>query len=82
MGYGSIGGTACPRRTSYGVDGSARANWCPLSGSEHAWFEGRGPMCSLLAFIDDATTRIMALRFAASESAADLTAAGFCEIFE
>ncbi len=40
-----------------------------IDGSEHAWFEDRAPMCSLLAFIDDATGRIMALRFVASESA-------------
>jgi hypothetical protein len=42
-----------------------------IDGSEHAWFEGRAPMCTLLAFIDDATSRIMALRFVASESAFD-----------
>lgn len=30
-----------------------------LDGSPHAWFEGRGPSCTLLAFIDDATNRIM-----------------------
>ena len=42
-----------------------------IDGSEHVWFEGRAPMCSLLAFIDDATSRIMALRFVASESAFD-----------
>ncbi|MGH8163257.1 MAG: ISNCY family transposase, partial [Rhodanobacteraceae bacterium] len=42
-----------------------------IDGSEHAWFEGRGPVCTLLAFIDDATSRIMLLRFVASESAFD-----------
>jgi hypothetical protein len=42
-----------------------------IDGSEHAWFEDRGSVCSLLAFIDDATSRIMALRFAVSESAFD-----------
>lgn len=30
-----------------------------LDGSPHAWFEDRGPYCTLLAFIDDATSRIM-----------------------
>ncbi|MBV8455871.1 MAG: ISNCY family transposase, partial [Acetobacteraceae bacterium] len=40
-----------------------------IDGSEHAWFEDRGPACTLLAFIDDATSRIMQLRFVASESA-------------
>ena len=39
-----------------------------VDGSEHRWFEGRGPMCTLLVFIDDATSRLMQLRFAPSES--------------
>lgn len=30
-----------------------------LDGSPHAWFEDRGLYCTLLAFIDDATSRIM-----------------------
>jgi len=30
-----------------------------LDGSPHLWFEDRGPSCTLLAFIDDATSRIM-----------------------
>ena len=30
-----------------------------LDGSPHAWFEGRAPACTLIAFIDDATSRIM-----------------------
>lgn len=30
-----------------------------LDGSPHDWFEGRAPSCTLLAFIDDATGRIM-----------------------
>src|SRR5271166_4682291 len=42
-----------------------------IDGSEHAWFEGRGPVCTLLAFVDDATSRLMALRFGASESTFD-----------
>ncbi len=40
-----------------------------IDGSEHAWFEDRGPPCTLLAFVDDATSRLMELRFVASESA-------------
>ena len=40
-----------------------------IDGSEHAWFEGRGPGCTLLAFGDDATSRLMLLQFVASESA-------------
>jgi len=42
-----------------------------IDGSEHAWFESRGPMCTLLAFVDDATSRLMTLRFVVSESAFD-----------
>ena len=40
-----------------------------IDGSEHAWFENRGPTCTLLAFVDDATSRLMLLRFVVSESA-------------
>jgi len=34
-----------------------------IDGSEHRWFEDRGPACSLLVFIDDATGKLMQLRF-------------------
>ncbi|ALG74237.1 transposase [Azospirillum thiophilum] len=40
-----------------------------IDGSEHRWFEERGDPCTLLVFIDDATGRLMQLRFVASESA-------------
>ncbi len=39
-----------------------------IDGSEHAWFEDRGPKCSLLVFIDDATSILMELMFVTSES--------------
>lgn len=39
-----------------------------LDGSEHWWFEDRGPQCTLLVFIDDATSRLMHLQFVQSES--------------
>ena len=39
-----------------------------IDGSDHAWFEGRGPACTLLVFIDDATSRLMQLHFAPTES--------------
>jgi Winged helix-turn helix len=42
-----------------------------IDGSEHAWFETRGEICTLLAFVDDATSRLMQLQFVASESAFD-----------
>jgi hypothetical protein len=37
-------------------------------GSPHAWFENRGPRCTLICFIDDASSRLLA-RFALVESA-------------
>ena len=30
-----------------------------LDGSDHDWFEGRGPRCVLIIYIDDATSRIL-----------------------
>jgi hypothetical protein len=40
-----------------------------IDGSDHRWFEQRGEACTLLVFIDDATGKLMQLRFVASESA-------------
>src|SRR3954469_11915490 len=40
-----------------------------IDGCEHPWFEDRGPPCTLLVFVDDATSRLMHLRFVPSESA-------------
>jgi hypothetical protein len=39
-----------------------------IDGSEHRWFENRARPCTLLVFIDDATGRLMQLRFVESES--------------
>lgn len=39
-----------------------------IDGSPHDWFEGRGPRCTLIVFIDDATSRLMALRFVPAET--------------
>jgi transposase len=39
-----------------------------IDGSDHRWFEDRAPPCTLLVFIDDATSRLMELRFVPSES--------------
>jgi len=39
-----------------------------LDGSPHDWFEGRGSRCTLLVFIDDATSQILWLEFVKSES--------------
>jgi hypothetical protein len=42
-----------------------------IDGSEHWWFETRGPQCTLLVYIDDATSRLMHLQFVESESTFD-----------
>ncbi len=39
-----------------------------IDGCEHWWFEDRGPQCTLLVFVDDATSRLMHLQFVESES--------------
>src|SRR6195952_1908889 len=49
------------RRESYG-------ELIQMDGSDHRWFEQRGEPCTLLVFIDDATSKLMQLRFVASES--------------
>jgi len=46
-----------------------------IDGSDHEWFEDRAPRCTLLVFIDDATSRLMELRFCPSESTFDYFAA-------
>jgi hypothetical protein len=38
-----------------------------VDGSIHDWFEGRGPRCWLIAFVDDATSQILWAQFAAAE---------------
>lgn len=39
-----------------------------IDGSDHAWFEERGPKCTLLVFIDDATGQLMELCFVPDET--------------
>ena len=45
-----------------------------IDGSEHAWFEDRGPKCTLLVYIDDATGQLLELRFVPHE-----TSFAYCE---
>lgn len=37
-----------------------RGELIQLDGSHHDWFEGRGPRCVLMAYIDDASSRVFA----------------------
>lgn len=39
-----------------------------IDGSDHRWFEDRGPACTLLVFVDDASSTLMHLQFVRSES--------------
>jgi hypothetical protein len=39
-----------------------------IDGSPHDWFEGRAEKCTLLVFVDDATSRLMYLQFVAAET--------------
>lgn len=45
-----------------------RGELVQIDGSLHDWFEGRGPRCCLIAFIDDATSEVMEARFVPVES--------------
>jgi transposase len=46
-----------------------------IDGCDHEWFEDRGPRCTLLVYVDDATGRLMELRLVRSESTFDYFAA-------
>ena len=52
-----------PRRPRFG-------ELVQIDGSPHAWFEDRGPPCTLIVFVDDATSRLLALRFEPAETTA------------
>ena len=39
-----------------------------IDGSPHDWFEGRGPSCTLIVYVDDATSRLLAAGFFAAET--------------
>lgn len=39
-----------------------------IDGSDHAWFEERGPKCTLLVYIDDATGQLLELWFVPDET--------------
>ena len=45
-----------------------RGELVQIDGSPHDWLENRGPRCTLIVFIDDATGALLGLRLAPSES--------------
>jgi hypothetical protein len=48
-----------------------------LDGSKHDWFEGRAPRCTLLVFIDDATSKIVWAEFVTGESVENVMHASY-----
>ena len=50
---------------------ACRGELIQIDGSYHHWFEDRGPRCTLLVYIDDATSELMELSFADVESTFD-----------
>ncbi len=46
-----------------------RGELIQIDGSDHEWFEDRAGRCTLLVFVDDATSELMELLFCESESA-------------
>ncbi len=48
-----------------------RGELIQIDGSKHWWFENRGPQCTLLAYIDDATSQLLHAAFVPSESTFD-----------
>jgi hypothetical protein len=71
MGCGRTVGIVSRRRISRAGGAIGLGELVQIDGSEHVWFEDRGPPCTLLAFVDDATSRLMQLRFVTAESAFD-----------
>jgi len=53
-----------PRQTAFG-------KLIQIDGSTHDWFEGRSEPCTLIAFIDDATSKITVLHFCVAETTFD-----------
>lgn len=51
---------------------ACRGEMVQTDGSLHHWFEDRAPACTLLAFIDDATSELLWLEFVQGESTAAL----------
>ena len=47
---------------------ACRGELVQIDGSPHAWFETRGPVCTLILFVDDATSALLAARFYPAET--------------
>jgi len=63
---GSGGALPSPYQPRYRRD--CRGELIHIAGSKHCWLEDRGPQCTLLVYIDDATSELMRLKIMESES--------------
>jgi hypothetical protein len=59
---------------------SCFGEWIQIDGCDHEWFEDRVPRCTLLVYVDDATSRLMELWFVQSESTFDYLEATRCDL--
>ena len=57
-----------PRRPRRACVGDCVGDLVQIDGSPHDWFEGRGLECTLIVYVDDATTRLLATGFFPSET--------------
>jgi hypothetical protein len=57
-----------PQGSSTTVPASGTGELIQIDGCDHDWFEGRGPACTALVYVDDATSKLMELLFVKSES--------------
>ena len=71
MGCGKTVGIVCPRRISRAGGAIAWANWCRSTARSTPGLRTVVRRAPLLAFVDDATSRLMQLRLVTSESAID-----------
>ena len=58
-GGGSFSASEAPASGVAGAEGAC-GELVQLDGSHHDWLEGRGPACVLMAYIDDASSRVLA----------------------
>lgn len=56
-----------PRHRTWRPRRSCLGELIQLDGSDHAWFEGRGPRCVLVSYVDDATSRTLQGEFVTVE---------------
>jgi hypothetical protein len=67
LGLPSLRARRAPRARRRRAPEEARGALIQIDGSPFAWLEDRGPSCSLLGAVDDATTEILALTFRPAE---------------